>query len=383
MLKKLRGIVLAVLVTFILTSVFYVSLYNTFIRPDLKKNAVLLDVMNKAENNALYIKNEHQLMEGAINGVLTTLNDPFTYYMTPNKYKNMKMRTAGYFEGIGVEVTASEEGVMVVAPIEGTPAAKAGMRPLDVIVAVNGKEAKGMPMDQVIDNIRGKRGTHVKISIKRPEKKERIELDLIRDQIPIQTVRGEELKNNIGYIRISMFNDKTAQEFTGVLNDLKKKNIKGLIIDVRNNPGGTLGSVVEVAKQLVPAGKIVTVDYRAESPDVYYSELEKAPFPMVVLINEGSASAAEILAGSLHDTKSAVLVGTKSFGKGVVESVYDMGNGGGLALTVAEYLTPSGSHIHKKGIQPDVHIELPDNAKTDVQLDKALEVLQKKMTKKN
>lgn len=367
-----------VFITFIITllassAVFWFMTVHYVVKP-LESYKPVLDVMNLIESRGLAKKTHDELVQGAIEGMIKTLDDPFTYYLPPDEYNIMQMRNEGYFGGIGIEVGVTKDGLTVIAPIEGTPAAKAGLKSKDVIIGINGKSAEKMTLIDAVKLIRGKQGTTVQIEILR-NGKEKKQYTIVRGRIPIETVRGKMLDKKIGYLRISNFSETSSDEFAKVYGNLKKQNMRALIIDLRNNPGGTLSSAVGISQQIVPKGKILTVKYRTGEEMVYTSDLTDKTVPIVVLVNDGSASASEILTGALQDTKAATVVGTKSFGKGLVQSVYSLSNQAGIALTVAEYVTPKGRHINHIGIQPDIYIELPDTATRDVQLDKAIQVL--------
>ena len=373
-----RKVFITFIVTVIASSAIFGFMTVHFLIAPLEQYKPVLDVMNMIESKGLAKKTHDELVQGAIEGMVASLDDPFTYYMPPKEYSMMQMRNEGFFGGIGIEVGVTKKGLTVIAPIEGTPAAKAGIKAKDVIVEINGQSAEKMTLNDAVTLIRGKQGTSVNLRILRGSKDVKAYI-IVRARIPIETVRGKMLAGKMGYLRISMFSDTSTDEFTKVYNSLKKQGMKSLIIDLRNNPGGTLTSAVGIAQQIVPKGKIVTVNYRTGEKTVYSSSLTEKTVPMVVLVNDGSASASEILTGALQDTKTATVIGTTSFGKGLVQSVYSLNNNAGIALTVAEYVTPNGRHINHIGIKPDIYIEQPVQETRDLQLDKAIQVVKGKL----
>jgi carboxyl-terminal processing protease len=373
--RHFRQTLVTVLVTFFVTSAGFLAAYNLFLRPQLKEGAVVLDVLHQVERNALSEPELVRLKQGAIDGIIASTDDPYSYYLPPRRFLEMAHENEGYFEGVGIEVMMEKEGLRVIAPIRDTPADLGGMQPKDLIIAVDGTSTAGMTVNQAISRIRGPEGTEVDLEVLRDGEDRSRHFRLIRGKIPIETVDGEMLANKIGYIVIDNFSDTTAAEFDVIFKRLQDEGARGLVLDLRNNPGGSVKSCAEIAQRIVPRGRIVTVRYRDGSENVYKSELDKLVMPYVVLVNGGSASASEILTGAVQDSKVAPIIGTTTFGKGVVQTVSSLGNGGGLILTVAEYMTPKGRKIHEKGITPDYIIEQPDESETDVQLEFALEKL--------
>ena len=337
------------------------------------------------ESNYLRGVDENKILDGAISGMTNSLNDPYTVYLNQKDYEDLKTETRGTYAGIGIVVSAdqSDNTITVVSPIEDTPGQKAGILHGDKITKVNGIEVKGSELDKAVSMMKGAKGTQVVLTIVRKDVSKPILKTITRDNIVLKTVRDEVLKNNIGYIRISMFDEKTADNFMKSYDKLMQKKVKGLVIDVRDNPGGLLQQVVEVADRLVPKGTIVYTEDKNKIKKYWTSDPKQVDIPVALLVNGGSASASEILGGALKDTKKATLIGTKTFGKGVVQDVIDLKDGTALKVTISEYFTPKGISIHGKGIQPDIEVKLPDKYKSssqvseaeDTQLQKAIEIL--------
>ncbi|MFY0543205.1 S41 family peptidase [Brevibacillus sp. H7] len=315
-----------------------------------------------------YIQNvsNDQLIEGAIDGMVGSLEDPYSDYMDPTSAEEFNSTLHSTFQGIGAEVTLQNGRITIVSPFKDSPAERAGLRPNDQILSVNGESLDGLDVHQAVMKIRGPKGTKAVLKIMRPGIAEPMTVTCIRDDIPIETVRSEIIKKdgvNVGKIEISQFSSETAAHFKDQLANLEKQGIGGLIIDVRGNPGGYLLAVKEIGEILVPKkGLIVKIVYGSQSreQEEFRSTTEAAkPYPIVVLINDGSASASEILAGALRDSGGYKLVGTKTFGKGTVQSTMEMDDKSQLKLTIAKWLTPKGEWVHQKGIEPDVKVEQP------------------------
>lgn len=324
--------------------------------------------------------------QGTIAGMLKILNDPYTRYMNKSDYAAFQEQTEGTFAGIGVAVDIQGEYVVVVQPYAGTPGEKAGLKRGDLIVAVDGKSTRNMALDAAVSMIRGPAGTTVRLTIERttPTGKETKEFNIVRAMVHIPTVDYKLLNDQIGpigYVSVRQFSRGTAKEMAAALASLKSSNVKGLVLDLRYNPGGLLDEAVDLCAQFVPGGPILSVVDRSRAKQPIYARSYQ-PFgrPVVVLVNEWSASASEITAGALKDDKVGTLVGVTTFGKGVVQTIFPLMSGGGLSLTTSRYLTAGGHSIHKIGINPDVKVELPETAKTDLQYDKGLEVLRNLIT---
>lgn len=306
-----------------------------------------------------------KLVEGAIQGMLAVLDDPYSVYMNKETAQQFNQALDSSFEGIGAEVGMEEGKIVIVSPFKNSPAEKAGLKPKDQILKVDGKSVEGLDLNQATLKIRGKKGTKVTLEIARKGLKEPLKIPVIRDEIPLETIHASVKKQEgekIGYIEITSFSKDTADDFKTELSELEKQDIKGLILDVRGNPGGMLVSVEEILKEFVTKEKpYVQIEERNGKKRRHFSSLtEKKDYPVVVLIDKGSASASEILAGSLQEAGGYKLVGETSFGKGTVQQAVDMGDGSNIKLTLFKWLTPDGNWIHKKGIKPDVEIKQPD-----------------------
>ena len=267
--------------------------------------------------------------------------------------------------------------IKIVSVMEDSPGQKAGLAEGDQIVAVDGTPVTEWPFDQVAAHVRGEAGTNVTLTILRDGQQQ--DFTVTRDNIKLKTVGHEMMDDGIGYIQIASFSEDTAKEFTDAYTDLQNNGMKGLVIDLRNDPGGLLTACVNIAKQIVPKGTIVSITTKDGSTETYTSDLSETKYPIAVLINKNSASASEILAGALQDTKAATIVGTTSYGKGSVQTILPMSGEDAVKLTIAKYYTPSGRSIDGTGITPDVQVDMDENATEDVQLNKAIEVLKEKL----
>lgn len=315
-----------------------------------------------------------KLIDGAIDGMVKSLNDPHSNYLSPKMYKTLMEQTEGSFAGIGVVMGMdNEQKIHIVGIMENSPGQKAGLQEGDEILAVDGVPVTQMAFDEVAAHVRGQAGTDVVLTIMRDNANQ--DITITRDNIKLKTVGHKMLDNNIGYIQIVSFSEDTANEFNEAYNDLKNQGMKALVLDLRNNPGGLLTTCVEIAKKLVPKGEIVSIVDKQGNKETYPSSLEAPEYPLVVLINKNSASASEILSGAIQDTKAGTIIGNTSYGKGSVQTILPMFEDDAVKLTIAKYYTPSGRSIDGTGITPDIEINLDENATSDTQLDKALEVL--------
>ena len=319
------------------------------------------------------------LMTGSLKGMVNSLGDPYSVYLDPKMYSELMLETKGSFGGVGIVLGVKDKQLTVVAPIEGTPAETAGILSGDLIVKIDGQDTKDMALDEAVGKIRGKEGSKVTLTIQRTGQ-EVEEYSLTRATIVLKSVSGKILENGIGYIRLSMFSETTGNDFTQKMSELTEQGMTSLILDLRNNPGGLIGESVKVARLLVPQGPIVSVIGKDGERETSQSYLEKTPLPLVVLINGGSASASEIVAGAIQDTSAGKLIGVKTFGKGSVQRIIPLDKDSAVKITIAEYHTPKDRSIHGKGIEPDIVVEMPKDkdAKSDPQLDKAIEVLKSK-----
>lgn len=315
-----------------------------------------------------------KLIDGAIDGMVKSLNDPHSNYLSPKMYKTLMEQTEGSFAGIGVVMGMdNEQKIHIVGIMENSPGQKAGLQEGDEILAVDGVPVTQMAFDEVAAHVRGQAGTDVVLTIMRDNTNQ--DITITRDNIKLKTVGHKMLDNNIGYIQIVSFSEDTANEFNEAYNDLKNQGMKALVLDLRNNPGGLLTTCVEIAKKLVPKGEIVSIIDKQGNKETYSSSLEAPEYPLAVLINKNSASASEILSGAIQDTKAGTIIGNTSYGKGSVQTILPMFEDDAVKLTIAKYYTPSGRSIDGTGITPDIEINLDENATSDTQLDKALEVL--------
>jgi carboxyl-terminal processing protease len=298
------------------------------------------------------------LVQGAIRGMLSTL-DPHSAYMTADMYKEMQVETKGEFGGVGIQIGVKENRLAVIAPIEGTPAHRAGVKAGDFITKVNDETTKDLTLMDAVQKMRGPKGSKVNLTIQREGVPEALQFTLVRDTIKIESVKSKVL-DNIGYVRLTQFQESTGRDLSKVLKQFKEQKLQSTILDLRNNPGGLLTSAVEVSEQFLPSGKLVVYTKGRESKKDEWVSKGKDQMddsPMIILVNEGSASASEIVAGALQDYGRAVIVGTTSFGKGSVQTILPLGDGSGLRLTTAKYYTPKGRSIQSTGITPDIVVK--------------------------
>jgi len=319
------------------------------------------------------------LIAGAVKGMVKSLGDPHSIYMDAKMYKDFMIDTEGAFGGVGIVVGVKDKILTVVSPIEGTPSDQAGIKSGDQIVKIDGKDSQEMALDEAVGKIRGPEGSPVTLSIRRGSEPLK-DYTLVRSSIQIKTVAGKMLPNKIGYIRISMFNENTGNDFTRKYQELEKEGMQGVILDLRDNPGGLLDESVKVASLFVPKGPIVSVVTRDGHREVHSSTLEAAKYPVAVLVNGGSASASEIVSGAIQDTGVGTLIGTKTYGKGSVQTILRF-NDGAIKLTIAKYLTPNDRSINGIGLEPDIKVEMESTAVQDIQLNKAIEVIEGKIPK--
>ncbi len=319
------------------------------------------EVMERAKVSYVEDVSDKKLIESAINGMLSSL-DPHSSFLDDQSFKYMSEQTKGKFGGLGIEVTMENGVVKVVSPIDDTPASKAGLKPGDYITNIDGEAVMGMTLNDAVDKMRGKIGSKVKLTIRRINEKP-LEVTLKREEIKIQSVKNSIKADDVAYIRISSFSEDVDTMTAKAIKDAKKKlgdKLKGVVIDVRNNPGGLLDQAVNVSDLFLDKGEIVSTRSRNEEDTVKYTAKEgdiAKGLPIVVIINDGSASASEIVAGALQDHKRAIILGEKSFGKGSVQTVIPLGKYGAMRLTTARYYTPSGRSIQAKGIEPDIEVK--------------------------
>jgi carboxyl-terminal processing protease len=326
------------------------------------------EVLSYVEANYVQEVEPEKLIHGAIRGMLRTL-DSHSSFMPPAVYREMQVETEGKFGGLGIEITIRDDILTVVSPIEGTPAYRAGIKAADRIVTVEGESTKDMSLIDAVKRLRGPADTNVTIGIMREGFTEPKEFTLTRAIIHIRSVDSKVLPDGVGYIKLRSFHKSTSEELAAELEELDQSNVNALILDLRNNPGGLLEQAIAVTNEFVSSGKLIvyTQGRLANQNMKGFSKSDgaHADYPMVILVNGGSASASEIVAGALQDMERAKLVGTKTFGKGSVQTIIPLSNGAGLRLTTAKYYTPSGRVIHEKGIVPDVVIEEPPPPKDE------------------
>ena len=334
------------------------------------------DVFERVRSDYVEQPDDSKLIESAINGMLAGL-DPHSSYMDPKSFRDMQVQTRGEFGGLGIEVTMEDGLIKVVAPIDETPAAKAGVLANDIITKLDDDQVQGMTLNQAVEKMRGPVNTKIKLTIMRKGQDKPLEVTLTRDIIRVRSVRSETMGDDVGYIRMTQFNEQTTDGLKKAITDIgakiSKDKLKGYILDLRNNPGGLLDQAISVSDAFLQKGEIVSTRGRNAEETQRFSarpgDLTDGK-PLIVLVNGGSASASEIVAGALQDHKRATVVGTRSFGKGSVQTIIPLGSGNGaLRLTTARYFTPSGRSIQAKGISPDIEVlqDVPDDikAKTD------------------
>lgn len=333
----------------------------------------------KIDNNAIE--------EGAIKGMTSALNDPYTVFMDKKEYNEFNTQTEGNYSGVGLQVQSKDNKIVIVDIFEESPAKKAGLLPRDEIEKVNGTAVSGKELDKAVTMMKGQEGTEVTLTLFR-EEKGNFDVKLKRAKINMVTVKGEMLDNNIGYVAVSMFDENTSKNFKKELDTLNSKGAKAFILDLRGNPGGLLDECVDMVSNFVPKDKVIvsTIDkYKREKK---YNSIggKYVGVPLVLLTDEGSASASEIFSGAIRDYKAGTLVGEKTFGKGVVQTVLETGEGTALKVTVSKYYTPNGENIHGTGIKPDIEVKYPEellkkpyDRTTDPQFKKALEIIKGKL----
>lgn len=378
---KILYSVIAALLLFSATTALQASSTNlTYYKSlDLIRKVLELIKSDYVEENI----DEQKLIYGAIEGMLKKLDDPYTRFMEPKSFKDMQVETQGEFGGLGIVISIKDRMLTVVSPIDDTPAARAGVMAGDMIIKIDGKDVIDIALHDAVKLLRGPVGTKVTLSIIREGQRESKDYELTREIIKLPSVKYWVIEPHIGYIRLTQFIQTSSEDLEKALIDLEKNGAKSIILDLRNNPGGLLTSAVEVGRKFIPKGDIVSIKGRDGEENTYSSFFKYHPLlPLIVLINEGSASASEIVAGAVKDNKRGLLVGRKSFGKGSVQTVISLNDGSAMALTTALYYTPSGVNIHKSGIKPDIDVELPkfDESKQE-EIRKAIELDQKYLQK--
>ncbi|RVT95534.1 S41 family peptidase [Rhodovarius crocodyli] len=328
------------------------------------------DVFERVRAEYVEPVQDRDLVENAINGMLTGL-DPHSSYLNPRNFRDMQVQTRGEFGGLGIEVTQENGYIKVISPIDDTPAARAGIKPGDLITNLNGTSTQGLTLQEAVDQMRGERGSSLRLTIRREGERTPIELTVVRDVIRPQVVRFRMEGNDVGYVRLSSFNEQTDTALRRAVQTIRSQggsNLRGIVLDLRNNPGGLLDQAVQVSDDLLEQGEIVsTRARRAEDAQRWNARAGDITggVPIVVLVNAGSASASEIVAGALQDHRRAIVMGVRSFGKGSVQTVMPLGSNGAIRLTTARYYTPSGRSIQNTGIEPDIEVRASrdDNAR--------------------
>ena len=379
MISKKRALiysVILVIVTVICTTMVQLTfgnkviiskgLYETYSKYD-----KLLGLENIIEEDFYQEVSEDDLIDGALKGLFEGLDDPYSQYYTADEFESLKEQTSGSFVGIGVYIGVSSENnkITIISPIEGSPAEQVGIKSGDIVIKVDGESIESKTVDEVIKQIKGKENTKVNLTVEREGKE--LSFDITRQTIVTKSVSNEVKNNDIGYLRITSFDEHTYDEFKENLSELESKGIKGLVIDLRDNPGGLLDVCVDIADDLIGKGTIVYTKDNSGNEEYYKSDANELDMPIAVLINGGSASASEILTAALVDNGKAIAIGETSFGKGLVQSVKGLKDGTGYKLTTAQYFTPNGDYINGKGITPK--IQEKDKNK---QLEAALEYIQ-------
>jgi carboxyl-terminal processing protease len=322
---------------------------------------VFTDALSLIQKNYVEKANSKDLVYGAMKGMLEGL-DPHSSFMNPDTFREMQVDTKGEFGGLGIEITMKDGILTVVSPIEDTPAFKAGIKAGDIIIKIDGKGTKDLTLMDAVKMMRGPKGTQVTVTVVRETFAEPKDFTVTRDIIAVKSVKSKTLESGYGYVRVAQFQEKTDTDLDNVLDKMEKENggLKGLVLDLRNNPGGLLDQAVKVSDDFLESGLIVYTDGRIEGQKMTFSakkEGTRPNYPIVVLVNSGSASASEIVAGALQDHGRALILGTQTFGKGSVQTIYPLEDGSALRLTTARYYTPSGRSIQAKGITPDIILE--------------------------
>ena len=371
---------------FYLTFFIYLFLVQNVISSEndiYKKIDVFGEVLEKINKEYVDEINQSESMDSAINGLLQSL-DPYSAYMSPEIFNEMQTETSGEFGGLGIEVSMEAGVVKVISPIDDTPASKAGVKAGDYIVKINDDQVQGKSLSEAVELMRGPVGSGIKLTVRRRGEKKALTFNIIREVIVIKSVKADLLEKSIGYIRLTSFNENSGQQIKKEINKLEKnQNVSSYILDLRNNPGGLLSQAIKISDFFLDNGEIVSTKSRKASENRKWfankGDLTNGK-TMIVLINYGSASASEIVAGALKDHKRAILIGENSYGKGSVQSIIPLKNNGAIRLTVAKYYLPSGNSISEVGVSPDIEIDEKDDdfkikTKTDNQLNYAIKLI--------
>ncbi len=371
------------IIFFIFSSIFFNS--PVYSKNDLYEKIDLFgEVLENIKKGYVDEINQAEMIESAINGVLQSL-DPYSAYMSPELFREMQTDTKGEFGGLGIEIGMESGVVKVISPIDDTPAAKAGIKAGDYIVKIGDEQVQGKSLLEAVKLMRGPVGTSIDLTVRRKNVKKALEFTIVRKIIEVQSVSSKTIgkEKDIGYIRLKSFNENSDKQFLKVIKEFqKKKNVKGYVLDLRNNPGGLLTQAINITDFFLEDGEIVSTKGRkiSETRKFFARKGDETDGkPIVVLINNGSASASEIFAGALKDHKRAIILGENSFGKGSVQSIIPLGNGGGMRLTISKYYLPSGKSISEVGVTPDILVEELDegftiNSEKDNQLNYAIKL---------
>ena len=372
-----------ILATFIIFYISLIQIVNSSENEIYKKIDLFGEVLEKINKEYVDEINQSESMDSAINGLLQSL-DPYSSYMSPEIFDEMQTETSGEFGGLGIEVSMESGVVKVISPIDDTPASKAGIKAGDFIVKINDIQVQGKTLSEAVDLMRGPVGSGIELTVRRRGEKKALIFNIVREIIEIQSVKVDILKDNIGYIRLTSFNENSSNQINKKINELENnKKVNAYILDLRNNPGGLLSQAIKISDFFLDNGEIVSTKSRKNSENRKWfakkGDLTKGK-TLIVLINYGSASASEIVAGALKDHKRAILLGENSYGKGSVQSIIPLKNRGAIRLTVAKYYLPSGKSISEVGVSPDIEIEEEaDNfrirTETDNQLNYAIKLL--------
>jgi len=390
-------VIITAMTTFFVTTIFQVETGDKVVvsQTTIDDYQTTMDQYREIEELKNYIKtnyylevSDEQLIEGMKKGIFDVLEDPYSVFMNEEEFQDYMESSSGEYPGIGLYLAPNEDNeIEIVSPIEDTPADRAGLLAKDLIIGVNGDTVNADVMDEAIATIKGEPGTPVTLTIYRPSKKEKFDVEIVREWIDIKVVKTRMLEDQIGYLRLTMFDESSAAEFEKGLKALIAEGAKGVIVDLRQNPGGYLSQCVEIADMLLGDALIVYTESRNGDDEEYFSDPEKYDTQLVILVDGGSASASEILTGALKDHEAATIVGTTTFGKGVVQIVKPYNENTGFKLTTSQYFTPDGMNIHGIGIEPNVVIEMDEayyelESPTDAddnQLQKALEIMKTKL----